>query len=62
LDIDLDLTNLSFHKWNTTNGTLAHAHTHFKIKENVNINYKSSKLKGTSPKLLNKQRRIKKSF
>jgi hypothetical protein len=35
---------------------------HFKIKENMNINYKSFELGGASPKLLNKQRKIKKSF
>jgi len=46
----------------TTNETLAHACTHFKIKKKMNMNYKTFELEGASPKLLNKQRRIKKSF
>jgi hypothetical protein len=46
----------------TTNETLAHACTHFKIKENMNMNYKTFESGGASPKLLNKQRRIKESF
>jgi hypothetical protein len=38
-----------------------HKHT-FKIKENMNMNYKTSELKGASQKLLNKQKRIKKNL
>jgi hypothetical protein len=37
-------------------------HAHFKIKENMNMNYKTLELIGASPKLLNKQRRIKKKL